>query len=339
MDSSFLISCVGAYEDSGIGTGGLFLLHQDRGYILDKLDSTGLWVDDKMCFRFIRALKKLVAYDEHGVRLIMSFPEAKDIHDVLIESDEIILVSTGTNEILTYNFRGELQERWNPGGQGDAWHLNCLFRHEGRLFVSAFGDFPSHRGWNQSSTGKGFLIEVNTKKIVMEGLSGPHHPRFFDGKWVICDSHKFGITVQKDGQIERISLGGFTRGSLVCQEHFLVGVNADRKSSDQEKASSHIQIVHRSDMSLGDKISVPFPEIYDIVEIPDTLANKMVSHPDKFEVLLDDEERRNLRNQVELGLRENGKLRSKIEEIAKNHTKGNSSVKEKFLTKIRALYK
>jgi hypothetical protein len=38
----FLVTCLGAYDDSGVGTGGFVCVHEGQALILDKIDSTGL---------------------------------------------------------------------------------------------------------------------------------------------------------------------------------------------------------------------------------------------------------------------------------------------------------
>jgi hypothetical protein len=52
--TTFLVSAIGAYEDSGLGTGGFVAVKDGRAHIIDKMDSTGLCERDGEVYRFIR---------------------------------------------------------------------------------------------------------------------------------------------------------------------------------------------------------------------------------------------------------------------------------------------
>src|SRR5437868_3970260 len=97
---SFLVTCVGAYEDSGIGTGGLVALHQGRATVIDKIDSTGLCFSDGIAYRFARGIGAILGYSKEGLKFVLKVPEARDVHDLALRDGLFVCVATGANEIL-----------------------------------------------------------------------------------------------------------------------------------------------------------------------------------------------------------------------------------------------
>ncbi|SDL61022.1 protein of unknown function [Catalinimonas alkaloidigena] len=315
---SFLATCVGAYGDSGLGTGGFFLWHRGEGVVIDNLDSTGLVFTKGLCYRFIRALQTLVIYDASGVRSTVRLSEAKDVHDIYVTEKEVIVVSTGTNEVHWYDWRGEIIRKWSPGGNGDAWHLNCLYGVDTEIYISAFGKFDNHRDWNGNCRDTGFVMKMHTEELIIEGLSGPHNPRKIHNRWLICDSHKRGIRIIENGENNFVNLGGFTRGIAVTSKGWLVGVSADRKSA-LENPTGKIKLVESERCEIMEEVSVPFPEIYDIVEITPEFGSAIISDPSKYLISLSDKEKANLKNQVNLGLEEIYRQNAIIDHLKKKN--------------------
>jgi hypothetical protein len=161
-------------EDSG---GGLFLLDGELERV-DWLTTTGLYAADGLFLRLLWG-PDLLVYDEHGVARYLRLDELVDPHDVALDGDQIVVVSTGRNEILRYALSGELVERWTPGGEGDAWHLNNLLLSDGRLFCASFGRFSTDRAWAEDGAreGAGIVFDVSSQEAVLAGLTAPHNPR------------------------------------------------------------------------------------------------------------------------------------------------------------------
>ncbi len=269
---NLLISCVGTYQDSGSGTGALLCVKKNKEVIvIDRIDSTGLCNYEGTFYRYIRSLKLLAGYNESGIKSTLSLPEISDAHDILVRDGEIISVSTGSNEVLVHDFTGKLIRRVQFDGADDAWHLNCLWPHDDKLYLAAFGKFPGHRDWNSKGcTGTGIVFDIETQEEIIRDLSGPHHPRFIDGVWMVCNSHKKSLRVIEAGGAHRdIQLGGFTRGICFNDRHIYVGINADRKSATQS-AGSRVAVLDRKSLEVVSEIEVPFPEVYDILFVPDS---------------------------------------------------------------------
>lgn len=298
---NFLISCVGAYDDSGIGTGGFVLSSGNRISVIDKFDCTGLYYFDGVYYRFIRSLKLLVGYNYNGICYSCSFPEVSDCHDIIIKDAEITFVSTSTNSILWYDFKGKLLKSKTFDGQGDAWHLNCLALKDDKMYVAAFGKFKHHREWNLSGCfGQGLLIEVEEESIELSGLNGPHQARYIDNRWIICDSHTASLRIydnKKDYQ--SIELGGFTRGFAYNEDYLFIGVSANRKNP--KEFHSKMLVLDRKSFEIIDSIEIPFPEIYDILLCDDSLAKMLEDRTSAFLLFKEQDIIKALTRQVEIG--------------------------------------
>jgi hypothetical protein len=312
---SFLVTCVGAYDDSGIGTGGFVCVHEGQALILDKIDSTGLYEYEGLFYRFARGLRAVVGYDMTGLRYILKVPDARDIHDLVVSDGRFICVSTGTNEVLWFDPLGNVTRRWKAEGERDAWHLNCLCEVDGRWHVAAFGRFATHRGWVGECGGKGFVFDLESGREVVTGLNGPHNPRFLDGAWFVCDSHASALVVQCPGEAARsIPLGGFTRGLAWDARFLYVGVSADRKSQTPDDSSS-IVVLDRDTLEIAMRFQIPLPEIYEIVPVPATFSAAVAKNPTAFQIDLAQERCAALEQQVQLGWKEITELRRRLEPL------------------------
>jgi hypothetical protein len=312
---SLLVTCVGAYDDSGLGTGGFVCIHEGKATIIDKIDSTGLCAAHGLFFRFARGLRSIVGYRADGLRYVLKVPEARDVHDFLWREGQFICVSTGTNEILWLDPLGGITRRWRAEGERDAWHLNCLCEYQGRLHVSAFGRFAAHRGWVGKCAGTGFIFDLESGQEVVSGLNGPHNPRFIDGEWIICDSHAHGLVCQRPGESPRsLALGGFTRGLAYDARHFYVGESANRKA-DVPAEHSTIAVLDRTTHAIVARMEVPFPEIYEVMIVPDELAAAMTARPADFQIDQAAERFAQLENQVAISWREIDSLKRRLEPL------------------------
>jgi hypothetical protein len=312
---SFLVTCVGAYDDSGIGTGGFVCVHDGQPQILDKIDSTGLCEHAGSFYRFARGLRAIIGYDAAGLRYLLKIPDARDIHDIVVSNGGFICVSTGTNEVLWIDPLGNVTRRWKAEGERDAWHLNCLCEVDGRWHLAAFGRFATHRGWVGQCTGKGFVFDLESGREVVTGLNGPHNPRFLDGAWFVCDSHAGTLVVQRPGEAARsVPLGGFTRG-LAWDAHFLyVGVSADRKAEIPADHSA-IVVLDRGTLEIVTRFVIPFPEIYEIIPVTADFSAAVAKNPATFQIDQAQERFAALEQQVQIGWKEITELRRRLEPL------------------------
>lgn len=312
---SFLVTSVGAYEDSGVGTGGFVCVHEGKSTIVDRLDSTGLCEVEGVVYRFIRGLRSIAGYTAAGVRYTLSAPEVRDAHDLLLHDGLFICVATGSNEVLWIDPLGRVVRRWQAPGERDAWHLNCLVEKEGRLYFSAFGRFPTHRGWVGQCKGQGIVFDLETGHDEVTGLNGPHNPRWIDGEWVVCDSHAQGLVLQRPGGApRRVALRGFTRGLAWDAHYFYVGESADRKAEPPVLESS-IAVVNRRSLEVVERFTVPFPEIYELIIVRSDLTQIIAFDPERFALARESEQLRQAQHQVALGTQTIAELNRRLGEV------------------------
>ena len=297
---SFLVTCVGAYNDSGQGTGGFVCVYKGEAYIIDKMDCTGLFYYDGLIFRYVRSLQNIIIYDNQGIRATLKPKNVNDVHDILFSNDEYVLVSTGNNSIYWHDRFGNVNNIWKATGDGDAWHLNCLFKTNGKLFASAFGEYYSHREWAENINKNGFIMDLHTKEKVMDNLSGPHSPRFIIDKWVVCESHIHSLSIQNSSnEVKKIKLNGFTRGLAYDSQYYYVGESINRKEKSHLNLS-HIAIIDISTLKVVHRIRIPFPEIYEIISIPESVAKDILLNTDKFIFDIESKRLEALEKQVEI---------------------------------------
>lgn len=280
--SPLLVTCPGAYADSGLGTGGFVLMHKGNDHIIDRSDTTGIWQDGELVLRFSRTLHTVTGVDRDGVRLVIKLPEARDVHDIAVYDDHILCVCSGSNEVLYFDRAGNLVDRWSAPGEGDAWHLNCLWFEGGRTYLSAFGDFREHRGWAGGCRETGFIFDLESGERVVGGLSGPHNPRYLDGAWLVCDSHTRSLVrVAADGSRQQVQLDAFTRGLAFDAHYLYVGESANRKAPEPPESST-IAVLNRQTLEVVDRLTVPFPEVYEILLAPPEMADRMADRPEQY---------------------------------------------------------
>jgi hypothetical protein len=69
---SFLVTSVGAYADSGLGTGGFHCVHQGRSVVIDKIDSTACSRLVRRSTAFARGLQAILGYRRMARQMIKS---------------------------------------------------------------------------------------------------------------------------------------------------------------------------------------------------------------------------------------------------------------------------
>lgn len=227
---------------SGLGAdtgGGLYAL-RPGGVVetLDQLSTSGLATapDGARAVRFPWTDEdpttegEAILYDVRGALRYARIAELREPHTALwTDDDTLAVVSTLTNAILWLDADLRVVRRWAAPGTGDCWHLNSLTVADGRLVASAFGRFGEHRGWSAPGAreGAGIVFDVETGADVLTGLTAPHDPFHADGRWYVCNSGTQELWVLEDGRpVDRVALGGWTRGLHVDEDRLLVGVSA-----------------------------------------------------------------------------------------------------------------
>lgn len=164
-----------------------------------------------------------------------------DAHDVGVTAEgEPIFVNTRMNCLATPDPLHSFREVWRPPFisdlvDEDRCHLNGLAMREGEpAYVTAASRSDTIDGWRDRRASGGVLIDVRSGKIVCEGLSMPHSPRWHDGElWLLnAGTGELGVIEGLDSGtgrfVPRVFCPGFVRGLAFHGGHAFVGLSKPR---------------------------------------------------------------------------------------------------------------
>lgn len=135
-----------------------------------------------------------------------------------------------------YNF----VPRWQPSfitelAPQDRCHLNGMAMQDGRpKYVTALGASNEPRGWRETKSDGGVVMDVDSGEVVARGFCMPHSPRIHEGKLYALDSGR-GRLVQIDpatGELTEIATyPGYGRGLAFQGQFAFVGMSRARETS------------------------------------------------------------------------------------------------------------
>jgi uncharacterized protein (TIGR03032 family) len=136
----------------------------------------------------------------------------------------------------TYSFA----PRWRPPfvsalAPEDRCHLNGLAVVGGKVkYVTALAETDTAQGWRLVKAGGGCVIDVDSGRTVVRGLTMPHSPRVAGGRLLLLHSGVGQLVTADpaDGRVETIAaVDGYTRGLAVDGSLAFVGLSRVRASS------------------------------------------------------------------------------------------------------------
>jgi acetolactate synthase I/II/III large subunit len=274
-DSVVLIACAEVLAECG---GGLFQFDGTCVEQIDRLSTGGMLVHDDRLLR-IQATRcapdfggEILMYDARGVLKYFRVDNIQDAHYLAWDGENYIIVATWHNRLVWISPAGDVVRSLDFPGEVDSWHLNDVFVKDGRVYVSAFGDSGVHRSWKGPADG--FLLDLASGERVLTGLRSPHNPRFFDGRWTICNSAEKQLQQFEAGSstpVRCLQLNGWTRGLAVSDDYLFVGESAQRHPYGIE-ARATVAVVCRKDWVVIDRLQLPVREVSDVVVVPRELA-------------------------------------------------------------------
>ncbi|MGZ7032284.1 MAG: TIGR03032 family protein, partial [Thermoanaerobaculia bacterium] len=140
--------------------------------------------------------------------------------------------------------------RWRPKfvshlAPEDRCHLNGMAIIDDKVrYVTALAETNTPQGWREKKAKSGILIDVDSDEVVARGMSMPHSPRHYAGRFWILESGKGTIAALDlgNGKLETIAeLPGFTRGLAFAGPFAFVGLSQVRESN----VFGGIQLVER----------------------------------------------------------------------------------------------
>lgn len=163
-----------------------------------------------------------------------------DIHEMALGEPELWFVNTRFSCLCTLDSEHSFVPRWRPHfvtalTPEDRCHLNGLGMVKSRpKYVTALGATDSIRGWRENKAHSGVLVDVEADQTIVEGLSMPHSPRWYDNCLWVLESGR-GSLAKVDltsGKIETLArLPGFTRGLDFWGSLSFIGLSQVRETA------------------------------------------------------------------------------------------------------------
>jgi len=162
------------------------------------------------------------------------------IHEIGYASGELWLINTRFSALCSLDADSSFVPRWRPKfithlAAEDRCHLNGMAISNDRVqFVTALGATNEAGGWREKKASGGLMLDVDSGEFVLHGLSMPHSPRLYDGRFFILESGKGTLATAdlKTGRVETIvELPGFTRGLAFAGPFAFVGLSQVRESN------------------------------------------------------------------------------------------------------------
>jgi uncharacterized protein (TIGR03032 family) len=165
-----------------------------------------------------------------------------DVHDIAIASDgRPVFVSTAYSCVATVSEGYSFRPLWRPPfisalDPEDRCHLNGLALKDGRpryVTLVAASDRPG--GWRERRADGGMLMDMDSGKVLLEGLSMPHSPRVHQGRiWLLnSGAGEFGYLDEAAGRFQPVSFcPGYARGLTFIGDYAVVGVSMARDNQN-----------------------------------------------------------------------------------------------------------
>jgi uncharacterized protein (TIGR03032 family) len=164
-----------------------------------------------------------------------------DIHEMAYADDgELWIVNTRFCCLCTVDRDHSFYPRWRPHfitalAPQDRCHLNGIGLVDGRpKYVTALGETDTPGGWRENKKNGGVLMDVETNEVLLQGLSMPHSPRWYQEELWILESGEGSIAVAdlEAGTWETVTqLPGFTRGIDFVGPLAFIGLSQVRESA------------------------------------------------------------------------------------------------------------
>lgn len=166
-----------------------------------------------------------------------------DIHELDFAGDELWFVNTRFSCLCTLDLDHSFVPRWRPPWVSayaieDRCHLNGLAVVDGKpRYVTSLGMTDTVGGWRENKNAGGVLYDLAREKVLVDGLSMPHSPRFYRGKvWFLESGYGtlswYDPKTTQSGRLAQMP--GFTRGLDFIDRYAVVGLSQVRETNTFE---------------------------------------------------------------------------------------------------------
>ncbi len=163
-----------------------------------------------------------------------------DVHEMAWRDDELWFINTRFSCLCTLDSRNSFVPRWRPPfisayDMRDRCHLNGLGMREGKpRYVTALGQSDEPGGWRKNKADGGILMDLHGDRMILEGLSMPHSPRWYrDQLWVLESGRGSLLRVDPQTGAKTLiaELPGFTRGLDFFGDLAFIGLSQVRETA------------------------------------------------------------------------------------------------------------
>jgi len=161
-----------------------------------------------------------------------------EIHDMAIDKNgELIFVNTLFSCLSTLSLKNSFEVKWKPFfisklAPEDRCHLNGLALRDGEpRYVTCAAKSDIASGWKDQRLGKGVIIDILYNKIICEGLTMPHSPRWYLNRlWLLEAGTGYLGYLNKKNEFEKVTFcPGFLRGLDFYENYAFVGTSKLRQ--------------------------------------------------------------------------------------------------------------
>ena len=170
-----------------------------------------------------------------------------DIHDVVVTKspligglgEQVVFVNTLFSCLATISVSHSFVPLWQPPfisrlAAEDRCHLNGLCLRDGQpRYVTAVSQSDVAEGWRDNRQDGGCVIDINSKEVILTGLSMPHSPRWYRDKlWLLnSGTGEFGYADLAGGVFEPVAFcPGYLRGLAFQGDFAIVGLSKPREN-------------------------------------------------------------------------------------------------------------
>lgn len=256
----------------------------------------GLWVATLFqLWRFENALQPgqdYQGYDRLYLPQVGFTTGDVDAHDVTVDAVGPVFVNTLFSCLARPSERYSFEPFWQPPfvsrlAAEDRCHLNGLTLKDGQpAYVTCVSQTDVNEGWREHRRAGGVVIDVQSNRIVADGLSMPHSPRWYrDRLWVLNSGQgEFGYVDLRSGRFEPVAFcPGYLRGLSFHGDFALVGLSRARPGQGFEGLALQQELERRNvqsrcalqviDLRTGDishelRIEGVVEELYDVCALP-----------------------------------------------------------------------
>jgi uncharacterized protein (TIGR03032 family) len=179
-------------------------------------------------------------YDACYIPQNIHFTGDIDIHEMEYCQDQLYFINTKFSCLCIKEPNSSFKPIWKPPFISllqpvDKCHLNGFCTRDGEpRYITALGKTDEPLGWRANKANGGILMDIKTNEVLIEGLSMPHSPRWYQDTLYFLESGKGSISYydfKKKKAIEIAKVPGFTRGLDIVGDFAFIGVSKVRESA------------------------------------------------------------------------------------------------------------